>query len=58
MVVRFEAMLSEDYDRPAIDSTLKQLCSEKVEPIGRHGKVKTGEDGRNLFAFVGEAAKL
>ena len=42
----------------ADDSTLKQLCSQDVEPIGRPGRVNTGEDGRNLFALVGESAKL
>ena len=42
----------------ADDSTLKQLCSQEVEPIGRSGKVKTANDGRNLFAFVGEVARL
>ena len=42
----------------ADESTLKQLCSQEVEPIGRHGKVKAGEDGRNLFGFVGEVARL
>lgn len=42
----------------ADDATLKQLCSQDLEPIGRSGKVKTASDGRNLFAFGGEAARL
>lgn len=43
----------------ADESTLQQLCSWEVEPIGRSGKVKTAEDGRNLFAFAsGEQSKL
>ena len=42
----------------ANDSTLKELCSQEIEPIGRRGKVKSGTDGRNLFSFIGEIAKL
>lgn len=42
----------------ADDATLEQLSSHEIEPIGRRGKVKTGDDGRNLFAFVAETAKL
>jgi hypothetical protein len=42
----------------ADDATLKQLCSQDVEPIGRTGKVKPSQDGRNVFSFVGETAKL
>ncbi|KAK5175147.1 uncharacterized protein LTR77_000284 [Saxophila tyrrhenica] len=42
----------------ADDATLQQLCSQKVEPIGRDGKVKTADDGRNLFVFVSDSAKL
>lgn len=43
----------------ADESTLKQLCSWEIEPVGRSGKVKTAEDGRNLFSLGGgEAAKL
>lgn len=42
----------------ADESTLRQLCSWEVEPIGRSGKVKTAEDGRNLFAFSGATSKL
>ena len=42
----------------ADESTLKELSSHDVEPIGRRGKVKTSDDGRNLFAFVGETARL
>ena len=40
------------------EATLKQLCSQNVEPIGRSGKVKTGQDGRNMFALHGDVAKL
>lgn len=36
----------------ADESTLKQLCSWEVEPIGRSGKVRTAEDGRNLFTLA------
>ncbi len=34
-------------------STLEQLCSMTVEPIGRSGHVKpdTEKEGRNLFSF-------
>jgi hypothetical protein len=42
----------------ADDATLKQLCSHDVEPIGRTGKVKPSQDGRNVFSFVGETARL
>lgn len=43
----------------ADESTLKQLSSWEVEPIGRSGKVKTAEDGRSLFALSsGEQARL
>lgn len=43
----------------ADESTLKQLCDWEVEPIGRSGKVKVAQDGRNLFAFTsGEQARL
>ena len=42
----------------ADDNTLKQLCSQEVEPIGRRGKVKSVDGRRNLFAFVDEIAKL
>ena len=42
----------------ADEATLKQLCSQVVEPIGRSGKVKPDEDGRNLFTLPGEIAKL
>ena len=42
----------------ADDLTLKELCSQEVEPIGRRGKVNNVDDGRNLFAFVGETARL
>lgn len=43
----------------ADESTLKQLCSWEVEPIGRRGKVRVAEAGRNLFAFASsEQARL
>jgi Thiolase-like protein type 1 additional C-terminal domain len=35
----------------ADDSTLQQLSSNSREPIGRSGKVKKGEKGKNLFTF-------
>lgn len=31
--------------------TLEQLSSWSREPIGRHGWVRHGEGGRNLFVF-------
>lgn len=37
--------------------TLEQLSSRKSEPIGRIGRVRRGDDGRNLFWFE-ENAKL
>jgi hypothetical protein len=35
------------------DTTLKALCSETVEPIGRKGWVRPDaeREGRNLFSF-------
>ena len=42
----------------ADDTTLQELCSQSVEPIGRSGKVKNADDGRNLFAFTSLSAKL
>ena len=39
-------------------STLYQLCSETVEPIGRSGQVRAADDGRNLFSLNGELSKL
>lgn len=43
----------------ADEGTLKQLCSWEVEPIGRSGKVRIADDGRNLFSFIsGEQSKL
>lgn len=44
----------------ADETTLKELCSQSVEPIGRSGKVSCGGDGRNFFALLesGEVAKL
>ena len=37
--------------------TLEQLSSREIEPIGRIGRVRRSEDGRNLFWFE-ENAKL
>jgi hypothetical protein len=42
----------------ADENTLKELCSQDVEPIGRSGRVKAGTEGRNVFALVSETAKL
>lgn len=42
----------------ADERTLKELCSQTVEPIGRRGKVSVNKDGRNLFAFENTSAKL
>ncbi|KAJ5239860.1 hypothetical protein N7468_004479 [Penicillium chermesinum] len=33
------------------ETTLTQLASTTVEPIGRKGRVSRGSDGRNLFTF-------
>ncbi len=33
------------------ESTLQQLASKSKEPIGRSGRVRQGDDGRNLFSF-------
>ena len=37
--------------------TLEQLSSREIEPIGRIGRVRKGDGGRNLFWFE-ENAKL
>lgn len=42
----------------AEERTLRELCSTEVEPIGRSGTVKTGDDGKSLFAFTWGMAKL
>ena len=39
------------------EKTLKEICRQDLEPIGRSGLVTTGADGRNLFSF-GDSAKL
>lgn len=38
-------------------STLEVLAGQKREPVGMHGEVKKGEDGRNLF-YLPRGAKL
>ncbi|KAK3116416.1 hypothetical protein LTR53_003209 [Teratosphaeriaceae sp. CCFEE 6253] len=42
----------------ADDRTLHELCSTTTEQIGRAGKVHADADGRNLFAFSRERAKI
>lgn len=42
----------------ADERTLWELCSTEVEPIGRSGTVKTGDDGKSLFGFTWGMAKL
>ncbi|KAL1865406.1 hypothetical protein Plec18167_009453 [Paecilomyces lecythidis] len=37
------------------ESTLAQLASTTVEPIGRKGRVSVSQDGRNLFTFETKA---
>lgn len=39
------------------ENTLAELASGVKEQVGRSGIVRTGEDGRNLFAF-NEIGKL
>ena len=42
----------------ADERTLRELCSQEVEPIGRRGHVAVDkESGRNLFTF-GDVSKL
>lgn len=33
------------------ERTLTELCSRSIEPIGRHGIVRSQQGGRNLFSF-------
>ncbi|KAK5134513.1 hypothetical protein LTR08_006430 [Meristemomyces frigidus] len=40
------------------ERTLKELCSGDFEQVGRSGIVKVNGDGRNLFMFTTQLAKL
>lgn len=40
------------------ERTLKELCSQHVEPVGRSGRVSTDGQGKNRFTIAGEAPKL
>lgn len=42
----------------ADERTLKELCSDEVEQVGRTGSVKLSKNGKNLFAFGGATARL